>query len=208
MRKELKLTRRELLRWSAGSLLAAGLWPGALGADGKAGGEEFYFLVVNDLHYRDERCGKWLEGVIAKMKGHKQKIDFCLVLGDLAENGKPEELTAVRDLLKGLGKTTHVVIGNHEYRTQEDRKPFEELFPKRLNYSFEARGWQWLGLDTTQGRLARNTSIQAPTLRWLDDNLAKLDKKRPTLVFTHFPLALPSVMGCPKNADELLKRFQ
>ena len=48
-------TRRALLRASAGSLLAAGLWPGALAAADRTS-EEFHFAVVNDTHYRDRRC--------------------------------------------------------------------------------------------------------------------------------------------------------
>ena len=51
------------------------------------------------------------------------------------------------------------------------------------------------------------TTIQPATLRWLDDLLPKLDPRRPTVVFTHFPLG-PKVTHRPLNADEVLKRFK
>jgi 3',5'-cyclic AMP phosphodiesterase CpdA len=206
MKEATKLSRREMLRLSAGSLLAAGLWPGAFQADTAAAGE-FHFLVVNDIHYLDKNCGRWLEGVIQQMKHHSETIDFCLLAGDLSEHGKPEQLAAMRDLIRELGKPTYVVVGNHDYLTQKDRKAFEELYPKRLNYHFEHRGWQFVALDTTQGQEARNTSVQEPTLKWLEDNVGRLDKKRPMVVFTHFPLG-PWVIGRPKNAEQVLAPFK
>src|SRR5579862_1253641 len=43
----LRPNRRELLKMSAGSLLAAGLWPGALAAEGESSGKEFWFIEVD-----------------------------------------------------------------------------------------------------------------------------------------------------------------
>ena len=42
------LSRRDMLRASASSLLALGLWPGALRAEGESQGEDFSFIAVND----------------------------------------------------------------------------------------------------------------------------------------------------------------
>jgi 3',5'-cyclic AMP phosphodiesterase CpdA len=196
-----------MLRQSATGLLAAGLWPGALRADQSANTGDFHFLVVNDVHYFDEKCGHWLESVLKQMKGHKETIDFCLLAGDLAEHGRPEQIEPVKEIFKSLAKTTHVVIGNHDYRTQTDRKAFEQLFPAHLNYRFDHKGWQFLGLDTTEGQRSTGTAIQPPTLQWLDKQLPQLDRKRPTIIFTHFPLGW-LVIGRPANASELLDRFK
>jgi 3',5'-cyclic AMP phosphodiesterase CpdA len=203
----MKLTRRQMLRLSAGSLLAAGVWPGALRADGTGSAGEFHFLVVNDVHYVDQGCGKWLEGVIRQMKAHAEKPEFCLLVGDLAEHGKREEIAPVRDLFGGLGMPTYVVVGNHDYRTPQDRKAFEELFPGRINYRLEHKGWQFVALDTTEGQKSRGTSVQPPTLQWLEEQAPKVDKKRPTIVFTHFPMG-PWVIGRPENANRVLTPFK
>ena len=201
-----RLNRRQMLRLSAGSLLAAGLWPGALGAEDTDQGGEFHFLAVNDLHYLDQRCGPWFEKLVKQMKAHAEKIDFCLVVGDLAEDGRTEQLAPVRDILKTLGRPVHVVIGNHDHCGPEDRKPYETLFPKSLNYSFEHRGWQFLGLDSSQGNRAKVT-VQPATLTWLDQALPRLDKKRPTALFTHFPFG-PLTPLRVANADQVLERFK
>jgi len=202
-----KLNRRQMLRLSAGSLLAAGCWPGALLAEGTGNSSAFHFLVVNDVHYLDKGCGQWFEKVIAQMKGHKERTDFCLLAGDLAEHGRPEQLAAMRELCKTFDKPVHVVVGNHDYLTQEDRKAYEKLFPDRINYHFDHGGWQLVALDTTEGQMTRGTTINQTTLQWVDDTLPRLDKKKPTVLFTHFPLG-PLVIGRPKNANALLNRFK
>jgi 3',5'-cyclic-AMP phosphodiesterase len=202
-----RLTRRQMLGLSASTLLAAGLWPGTLFAHGYGDSEEFHFLVVNDFHYLNERCGEWLTQVVRQMKSHGEKIAFCLLAGDLTEHGKREQMTAVRDLLKRLGEPTYVVVGNHDHLAADDRKAYDECFPKRDNYRFEYNGWQLLGLDTTEGRSAYGTNVQPHTLSWLDETLPKLDKKRPTIILTHFPLG-PHVITRPGNADQLLARFK
>ena len=196
-----------MLGQSAAGLLAAGLWPGCLAADESGHSVDFHFIAVNDFHYLDKQCGPWFDHALKQMTGHKEKIDFILLLGDLAENGTQEQLGAVHDILKSVKLPVHVVVGNHDYLTNTDRKPFERLYPKFINYDFEHKGWQFIGLDTTQGLAARNTAIQPVTLQWLEGRLTKLDKEKPTVVFTHFPLGT-LVPGRPKNAEALLDRFK
>ena len=48
-------------------------------------------------------------------------------------------------------------------------------------------------------RARRDTKIQAETLQWIDDTLPKLDKQRPTVIFTHFPLGMLTPSR-PRNA--------
>ena len=198
--------RRQMLRTSAGNLLAAGFWSGAFWGDLPGDTGEFSFLVVNDLHYHDERCGPWFEKMVKQMNGHDQKIDFCLMVGDLADNGKAEQFGPLRDILRTLKMPSHVVIGNHDYRGAQDRKPFEDVFGKSLNYHFEHAGWQFLGLDSSEGQKVY-TTVQPATFHWLDENLPKLDKRKPTILFTHFPFG-PYVIYRSTNADEVLDRFK
>ena len=193
--------RRALGMFSAGAALAAGFWPGR--AWGRGGGK-FRFVAVNDLHYIDEECGKWLRGVVAKVQA--EKPDFCLIAGDLTEHGKEEHLKGVREILNALGVPYHVVIGNHDYTTHTDRAPYESIFPGQLNYSFEHKGWQFVGLDTSEGTRYQETRVQPATLRWVDEHLRKLDRKAPTVIFTHFPFG-PGVQYRPLNADDLLEKF-
>ena len=90
---------------------------------------------------------------------------------------------------------------------QTDRKAYEELFPDRLNYRFDHRGWQYVALDSTDGVKGSGVSVLPPSLNWLDETLPKLDKKKPTILFTHFPLGrlTPTRLA---NADAVLERFK
>lgn len=201
-----RITRRDLLRMGAGSLLAAGLWPGALrAADAKS--DDFHFLVVNDTHFIDKKDADWLERVVKQMKAHDEKPALCLHLGDLADHGKPAELEPVRDVFKGLGVPIYYVPGNHDYLEPDDRKAYDDLFPKSLNYHFDHGGCQFVGIDSTEGKKFMRSAVQKDALKYLDDALPKLDKKKPTVLFTHFPLG-PSILQRPSNAEEVLDRFR
>jgi predicted MPP superfamily phosphohydrolase len=233
---ERTLSRREALqRLSAGTLLACGLWPGALRAADEDRSGDFRFLVINDTHYMSPECGTWLEAVVRQMKTH-EGAEFCLLGGDLVDRGKRDDLAATRDIFQILPVPTYPVIGNHDHLAEKkrsraratrgpffspsddrrdeplpskwaDRSAYEKLFPRRLNYWFRHRGWQFVGLDTSEGSLFENTRIQDPTFQWVDDTLRRLDQTQPTVIFTHFPLG-PTVRYRPLNADDLLERFK
>jgi 3',5'-cyclic AMP phosphodiesterase CpdA len=200
-----RLTRRELLRRSPAALLAAGLWPGALAA-GDTDAGAFSFLVVNDLHSLDRHCVPWFEKVARQMAGHDEKPELLLIAGDLADDGTAVQTAAVKEIFAGIKVPMYVVPGNHDYTATNSRKAYDDLFPDRLNYAFGHRGWQFVALDTTEWTRSQNTTISGTTLKWLDDELPKLDKKRPLVVFTHFPLG-EGVRMRPKNADDVLKRL-
>jgi hypothetical protein len=98
------------------------------------------------------------------------------------------------------------VIGNHDYATQTDRRAYTQAFPLRINYYFKRGGWQFVGLDTSEGQRYEKTSIAPETFQWLNDYLWRLDKRKPTVVFTHFPMG-EGVKYRPSNANALLERF-
>jgi 3',5'-cyclic AMP phosphodiesterase CpdA len=200
-----QISRRQLLRRSPAALLAAGLWPGALAA-GDTATEAFSFLAVNDLHSLDTKCQPWFETVVKQMAGHGEKPAILLISGDLADGGTAEQIGVVKEIFGGLKLPMYTVPGNHDFTTKQERKAYDDLFPNRLNYTFDHGGWQFVALDTTEGTKFQDTTIAADTLKWLDDQLPKLDKKKPLVVFTHFPLG-EGVKMRPKNADDLLKRL-
>lgn len=197
------ISRRELLKLSAGTLLALGLWPGRR-AFAAAPIESFPVAVINDLHCMSKECCDWLEKVAADVKSRSPR--FCVLAGDLTDTADPKYMDAVHSIFSGLGCPLHVQIGNHDYLTDSDRSSFEKRFPNSLNYVFEEGGWQCIALDTTQGTKWQKTRISADTLQWLDATLPALSKSKPTAVFTHFPLGSKTALR-PGNADDLLTRL-
>src|SRR5271165_5059695 len=170
------LSRRRFLQASAASLLAARLWPGALAAADSDAGGAFHFLVINDLHYLNAKCGIWFEGLTKQLKGHKEKPAFCALVGDLSENGKKEEIGPVKEIFKGLGCPIHVVPGNHDFHAQDGRKHYDAVYPDSLNYLVAYDKWQFVFLDSTEGNKSK-AAVGAHTLQWLDEMLPRFDKK-------------------------------
>lgn len=202
-----RLSRREWIRNSTAATLALGLWPGCARFRDSGRGGDFTFIAINDAHFSSPRCPEFFERVTASVRSHDPGPELCLMIGDLAERGTAKELGAMRDVLRGFQLPFHVVIGNHDYLTQTDRSEWEKLFPKTLNYSFQHRGWQFIALDTTDGLKYEKTNVQLETLNWVDEKIGKLNHRRPTVLFTHFPLG-PDTRYRPLNADALLERFK
>lgn len=229
--------RAALERLSASALFSLGLWPGALRAAGDNPGGTFRFIVVNDLHYMTPECGVWLEKVVRQMKsrsgvefclvagdlcehGTEEQLagarDALKLLGlpvyavignhDYAGGTSPaKDKNVVKRRPARSPRDTRLEPPGS--RRMADRRAYEAFFPKQINYQFEHRGWQFVGLDTSQGLRYENTLIQDPTIWWVDSHVPKLDKQKPTVIFTHFPLGA-TVQYRPGNADALLERFK
>ena len=196
-------TRREMLR--AG---VAGLLGSALAGFGKAEAHpaaDFHFVVANDIHYVSDECGRWLERVIAKIRALPERPAFCVLAGDLSEHGERTELASVRAIFNALPMPVFNVIGNHDWRTPRMCDGFDAIFPRCRNYVFDACGWQFVCIDSTRGQRVFLSVVPEHTLNWLDATLPRLDRRKPTVVFTHFPLG-PNFLR-PVNADEVLERF-
>ena len=204
-----RLTRREWLRLSAGAgvgtLLSLGFWPGRLRGEDAPATDDFTFIAVNDLHAFEPACRPWFDQVVRQMKVSAPSAEFCLLGGDLADGGTPAQLSLIKDSFAALGIPCYAVVGNHDHRSMTDRSAYERIFPRQINYSFTHRGWQIIGLDSSEGTKAQQTRISGATLNWLDQNIPKLDPGRPTILFTHFPLG-DITFARPLNADDLLQR--
>lgn len=203
------MKRRDMLKLSATTLLGMGLWPGRLRAQDSGKGESGWtFLAVNDLHFAEPAvCGPWFEKVVLAMKASAPDAEFCLLGGDQANDGKRNQIAGVRDVFQGLRISVYATPGNHDYSDDGSRNDYDQLFPGQLNQMFEHRGWQVIGLDSTEGTKYINTNIQPGTFAWLDQNLPKFDASKPTILWTHFPLG-PSAKYRPGNSNDLLERFR
>src|SRR3954462_13471306 len=120
------LSRRQLLKVGGSALLASSIWPGALRADDSTG-ENFGFLVINDLHFFDDKCVPFFEKVIASMAATKPPMDCCPIDGDLSESGSAGQISTVRDLLKKLTMPLYTVPGSRDYTPKNDRSAYEQL---------------------------------------------------------------------------------
>ena len=166
---------------------------------------EFSFLVVSDLHFIDDNCRPFFQRMVAKMKAFDAA--FLAVLGDVGEVGTRAEFAAIREILDSTGLPLHVVCGNHDWTNDWDRSLFLEYFPGPTNYVFEHGRWQFVAMDSSVGRAWKDTAVPEASLAWLDETLPTLDRDRPTVLLTHFPLG-DGVKYQVNNANAVLDRFR
>jgi predicted phosphodiesterase len=194
-----------MLRLSAGTLLTMGLWPGRLRA-ADAATAPLTFVVVNDFHYAEDACAPFFEGLVRKINA-VDKAAFVLIAGDLLDTGTAGAAHALHDILRGLTVPYYVTAGNHDSATQTDRSGFDAVFGGPLNRTFDANGWQFVGLDTSDGTKVEKFDCRKETIDFAATLPGKLDKSKPTFVYTHFPLG-PDVRYRLQNADLLLEPFK
>jgi len=169
----------------------------------------FHFAAINDLHYLAPEDKPWLEALVRKVNAIPN-LSLVLVLGDLAEDGKLEELAAAKSILASLRVPYHVVPGNHDgppNRPIDGPDPglanYESLFPNSRNYTFTHQGWQFLALDTTNGSGWKELPIPSDTMSFARFAAATLNPDAPTILFTHMPLD-PAVPFSSSDGYELL----
>ena len=198
------ITRRQAVGRLA-FLLAVGRWPGLLrgAAAGEAG--SLRFAVANDFHHDGAACDPWFEKLFAQIGKHRG-IAFCAGLGDLANHGRPESIAAVNRLSALTGVPFYPIPGNHDNDLEANTRVYAGILPGRLNYHWSIEGWQFVAIDTTDGKAWGRTHVSPATLAWLETTLPTLDSKRPTVLCSHFPLT-PIRDLSPLNAEAVLEKF-
>jgi 3',5'-cyclic AMP phosphodiesterase CpdA len=151
----------------------------------------FRFVVVNDLHYLCQECGGFFAKLVEQINASKGELDFCILAGDLSDNGTPEQLGPLGEIVGKLRCKVVAVPGNHDH-LKDNRKPYEQAFPNATNQHFDHKGWQFIGLDTCDGQKYDKVAASQTTLDYVDALLSTLDRSRPAVVFTHFSAQWPN----------------
>jgi 3',5'-cyclic AMP phosphodiesterase CpdA len=139
------------------------------------------------------------------MEGRKPEL--ILLAGDLATDGRKGELGPLKEIHSNLTCPVHVTPGNHDYEPDQSGKQYDAIFPEQRNYVVEHRGWTILSYDSTENVKWAGVAVQSHTLQWLDETLPRLDRGRPLIVFTHFPVG-DGVPLRSTNAEAVLRRFE
>jgi 3',5'-cyclic AMP phosphodiesterase CpdA len=173
----------------------------------------FVFAVLNDLHYITPEDRPWLEELVRQVNAIP-RLKLVLILGDFAEDGTHEQLSAARDIVRQLRVPWYAVPGNHDGPLNrpigsgpEGLRDYEELFPDRRNYHFTHAGWQFIGLDTTNGSGYQQLPIPPETKEFARRAAVELDPRAPTILFTHLPLD-PTIQFSSADGGELLQILQ
>ncbi len=213
----MSMNRRDFIK-GAGSLAAASVLPISLIELAFADtSENFTFAYISDAHIQhikgSEFVRNWDRGLmraVAEANLLNPRPDFIVFGGDLAQLGTRAELDHGAEILSALKGKVHHVLGEHDYYLDLGAY-WEQLFGPHY-YSFDHKGvhfvvlnsiltdddWTFKRWPTPEQRMAEMAGLDNPNgspfmvgekqRAWLKDDLAKVDKATPLVVFSHSPL--------------------
>jgi len=213
-----RLSRREFLKRAgaigAMGTLPISLVEVAFGKDDP---QNFTFAFLSDSHIThiagNRFVRNWDHGLrraVAEANLLDPRPDFLVYGGDIAQLGKREEIDHGLELLAGLRGEVHYVMGEHDYYLDLGDYWRDRLGPD--HYSFDHKGvhlvvlnsiltypeWTHRKWDSGMARMLEMARLDNPNgspfmvgeaqRRWLQQDLAKLDKDTPVVVFSHSPI--------------------
>lgn len=175
--------------------------------------ETFTFAYISDTHLYSPKVNDQFVRAATKAVDDVNRLDpqpdFVLFGGDLAQLGQREELEIGRQLLKDVKAPVRMMVGEHDWYLDMGTS-WKEFFGEST-YSFDHKGvhfvvlmsvvekdfWTAKGLTpmermkTVAGLDNAGQSafeVGAEQREWLRNDLAKVDKNTPIIVFSHSPL--------------------
>ncbi len=212
------LNRRQFLKRGGALLAAGSLPFSLVEvAFGKNSGDNFTFAYISDSHIThikgNQFVRNWDRGLIravAEANLMDPRPDFTFYGGDIAQLGKPEEIDHGLEILGGLRGKVHYVMGEHDYYVDLGKHWRKQLGPD--HYSFDHKGvhfvvlnsilttdeWTHQKWETPMHRMKAMARLDNPNgspfmvgdkqREWLKNDLAKISKDMPVIVFSHSPL--------------------
>jgi len=193
----MKIDRRDFLKLLGlgSAVVVFGTTRFSYAANMKAGQDDFLFIQVSDTHWgfngpaiNPDAIGT-LKKAIAAINGMKTQPDFVIFTGDLTHTADdPQErrkrMGEVRDIIGGLKvKNVKLMPGEHDAGLDKG-EAYREYFGK-TRYTFDHKGVHFIVIDNVSDP---TSSIGDEQLQWLNEDLKKLDKDSPIVVFSHRPL--------------------
>lgn len=194
-------SRRDFLRISVVGVAGAGM-----GINGYADTPRFTIATINDTHIKDEPSLAILNEAIDSINSNTD-IQFTCVLGDIATDGRKEELVLAKTALEKLNKPYFAVPGNHDVflRDEDIYKNYTSTFGDS-HWIHEKNDWTFIGFNSCEG--VKSDVIVSPVeLAWLQNSLKGVDVEKPIALFCHHPLNPHSKAYRIKNADDILGLF-
>ena len=185
-------------------LLIVGLFMSLAISSCKALADNIKFAQVTDVHLsaNSQYSINTLKSAIDDINSQPE-ISFVVFTGDNIANPKEENLKIFAKEVKNLKVPYYVAVGNHDvyksgglskvkyYELLHKANPF--FFQNKSNYKFKQNGFIFLIVDGAKEIIPGSVGYyREDTLKWLEKELAKYDKKKKQVVILqHFPVEYP-----------------
>ena len=165
-------------------------------------------IWLSDLHLAPEGTllfgidpVKRLQHALNYITDHHLDADYCVLSGDLVNNGDEASYKLLAGLLDGLPMPVLTLPGNHDDRSMMHRyfNYPQNCARNFIQYSITDKGIRLIALDTLHQGHAEGLLCEQ-RLAWLKSEL-ETDSKVPTLVFCHHH---PDALGLPMQDKERL----
>ncbi len=178
-----------------GAVFASGLFKLGGSATAAVTADDFMFVQLSDSHWGfsgeavNPEAKNTLKKAVAAVNSLPAQPDFIVFTGDLTHTTddaqeRRRRMGEFRDIVGTLKvKTLHFMPGEHD-AALDNGAAFKEFFGD-THYTFDHKGVHFIALDNVSDPGAK---LGEPQLAWLKQDLAKLDKTQPIVVFTHRPL--------------------
>jgi 3',5'-cyclic AMP phosphodiesterase CpdA len=178
-----------------------------------AGAQGFSFAYISDAHlYKRSLNDRFVRSILKAVddvNALSPQPDFVLFGGDLAQLGHKEELELGAQILKSVKAPVRMMVGEHDWFLDMG-DVWKSLFGP-AQYSFDHKGVHFVTLMSVQEKDFWTERKMTPMQRmqtvagldngtqsrfevgpagraWLQNDLSKVDKKTPLVVFSHSPL--------------------
>ncbi len=187
----------------------------------KTDDESMKFIQITDTHImapggrlHQLSPNERLAACIADINAQHRDARFCIITGDLVDQGDVEAYGQLRAILSNLTIPYHLMIGNHDLRDN-----FIHAFPETdrdvngfVQYVVPTPVGDFILLDTVEPGTAAGRLCPA-RLAWLRDRLDET-RGRPVYRFMHhppFPIEIPCLdrirLEDPEPLVELIDRY-
>jgi calcineurin-like phosphoesterase family protein len=166
------------------------------------------FLEVNDIHILDDASMAYPRNVVDAM--NREEAALVLVCGDVATDGKEDELRRAKTVLDGFQHPWRIVIGNHDCLYGGDREEtlYKTVFGlDETTYAFRSHGIHFVAIDPGCGKDYKKHAVRPATLAKLRAIAAAIPADEPVILFSHYPY-VPGVTYRTPNADEVIEVFR
>jgi len=183
-----------------------------LSAETKNGVQPFSFGLITDSHLfsiDNHKFDKALADAVAQVNALTPAVDFVMYTGDIAQNGREDQLVKGKKILSQLKAPLKVIPGEHDWYLDMG-KAWNGLFGKET-WSFDHKGVHFIGLNsilvkdfwtgagmTPLQRMQTLEMLESPIagpwgvrdaqLEFLRKDVKKLSPSTAVVIFTHSPL--------------------
>jgi Icc-related predicted phosphoesterase len=145
------------------------------------------FAWLSDTHVGSATAEEDLRAAVRDINSMTD-LSFVVVSGDVTEYGSRDQLLLAHSILAGLQVPSYTLPGNHDTKWSESGATDFGRIWGADRFCFERNGFVFIGMH--QGPLMRmGDGHWAPQdVRWLKDTLAKVDRSKPLIFITHYPI--------------------